>query len=69
MAAKRTRAAALKALREQLAITVDDPALVFETDRKVVYDEVKADKIPHFRVGRLFRIPSAWVRRQCGMQK
>jgi hypothetical protein len=69
MATKRTRRDALKALQEQLAITVDDTALVFETDRKVVYDDVRADKIPHFNVGRLIRIPSAWVRRQCGIQK
>ena len=40
----RTRATALKALKEQLAISVDDLALVFETDRKVVYDEVEAEK-------------------------
>ena len=69
----RTRATALKALKEQLAISVDDLALVFETDRKVVYDEVEAEKkmpgtdIPHFRVGRLIRIPSAWVLRKLGI--
>jgi hypothetical protein len=63
----RTRATALKALKEQLAISVDDLALVFETDRKVVYDEVEAEKIPHFKVGRLIRIPSAWVLRKLGI--
>ena len=67
MAAKRSRQTALKALKEQLAISVDDLALVFETDRKVVYDEVEAEKIPHFKVGRLIRIPSAWVLRKLGI--
>jgi hypothetical protein len=69
MPAKRTRRDALMALQEQLAISVDDVALVFETDRKVVYDEVKAGKVPHFNVGRLIRIPTIWVRRACGIQK
>ncbi len=69
MAARRTRASAVKALKEQLAISVDDLALVFETDRKVVYEDVKTGKVPHFKVGRLLRIPTAWVRRTCGIQK
>jgi hypothetical protein len=74
MAAKRTRQTALKALKQQLAISVDDLALVFETDRKAVYDEVKAEKkvpgtgIPHFTVGRLIRIPSAWVLQKLGIK-
>jgi hypothetical protein len=63
----RTRATALKALKQQLAISVDDLALVFETDRKLVYDEVEAKKIPSFKVGRLIRIPSAWVRQKLGI--
>ena len=68
MAAKRTRQTALKALKEQLAISVDDLALVFETDRKVVYDDVDTGKVPHIRVGRLIRIPSAWVLQKLGIK-
>jgi hypothetical protein len=67
MAAKRTRASALKALKEQVAISVDDLALVLECDRKLAYDEVKAGNYDYIKVGRLFRIPTAGVRRKLGL--
>jgi hypothetical protein len=67
MAAKRTRAAVIKALKEQVAITVDDLAILLEVDRKLAYDEVKAGNYDLIKVGRLFRIPTASVRRKLGI--
>jgi hypothetical protein len=67
MAAKRTRATALKALREQVTFSVDDLALVLECDRKLAYDEVKAGNYDHIKVGRLIRISTEGVRRKLGI--
>jgi hypothetical protein len=67
MTLKRTRATALRALMEQLTISVDDLALLLECDRKLAYDEVKAGKYDHIKVGRLFRVTTAGVRRRLGV--
>jgi excisionase family DNA binding protein len=43
--------------------TVDEAAKVLRTNRKTVYEAVARKEIPAVRIGRLLRIPGAWLRR------
>jgi excisionase family DNA binding protein len=43
--------------------TVDETAKVLKTDSKTVYGAILKKQIPAVRVGRLLRIPGAWLRR------
>lgn len=47
--------------------TVDDTAKVLKTNRKTVYEAIARKEIPAIRVGRLIRIPGAWLRRAAAM--
>jgi excisionase family DNA binding protein len=44
-------------------ISVDDIAKALHTDRKTIYGAVERKEIPCIRIGRLIRIPRAWLRR------
>ena len=58
---------AMRRLMHDLAIRVDDAALVLETDRKALYAEVAAERIPSIKVGRAIRIPTAVLRKLLGI--
>jgi excisionase family DNA binding protein len=58
---------AMRRLMHDLAIRVDDAALVLETDRKALYAEVAAERIPSIKVGRAIRIPTAALRKLLGI--
>jgi excisionase family DNA binding protein len=47
--------------------TVDFTAKKLKTNRKTVYDAIARKEIPVVRVGRVFRIPGAWLRRAAEM--
>jgi excisionase family DNA binding protein len=47
--------------------TVDETARVLRTDRKTVYDAIARKEIPAVRIGRLLRIPGAWLKRAAAM--
>jgi excisionase family DNA binding protein len=47
--------------------TVDFTAEVLKTDRKTVYAAISRNEIPVVRIGRLIRVPGAWLRRKAGM--
>ncbi len=50
---------AMRGLMNDLAIRVDDAALLLDIDRKVAYGAVRDGKIPSIRIGRLIRVPTA----------
>jgi excisionase family DNA binding protein len=62
------RASAQKATRrslmEKIAFSPDEVAEATETDVKVVRKSIQDGTIPHFRMGRLIKIPAWWVRQQ-----
>jgi len=62
MAAKSRTSAAKRALREELTVTVEDAALLLGMSRNGAYDAVKENQIPHIRIGRCIRVPSAALR-------
>src|SRR5262245_2950692 len=62
MAAKSRASAAKRALRDKLTVTVEDAAALLGMSRNGAYDAVKANQIPHIRIGRCIRIPSAALR-------
>ncbi len=47
--------------------TVDFTAKVLKTDRKTVYSAIERKEIPCIRIGRLIRVPGAWLRRAAGL--
>jgi len=47
--------------------TVDHTARVLKTDRKTVYSAIARKEIPVLKIGRLFRVPGAWLRHAAGM--
>jgi len=53
-------------LRNLLAedfLTVDDAAKVLKTNRKTLYEAIARKEVPAVRIGRLLRVPGAWLRR------
>jgi excisionase family DNA binding protein len=50
-------------------ISVDDIAKALDTDRKTIYGAVERKEIPCIRIGRLIRIPRAWLRRAAGQSE
>jgi excisionase family DNA binding protein len=58
---------AMSRLLHDLAICVDDAALVLGTDRKALYGEVHAGTIPHIKIGRAIRIPTAALLKLLGI--
>jgi excisionase family DNA binding protein len=43
--------------------TVDEVAAKLRIDRKTAYDAIARGEIPVVRIGRVLRIPGAWLRR------
>ena len=52
----------MQALNEQLAVTVEDAAVLLQLGRQTAYDAVKKGDIPHIRIGSRIRVPSAALR-------
>jgi excisionase family DNA binding protein len=48
-------------------ISVDDIAKALDTDRKTIYGAIERKEIPCIRIGRLIRVPGAWLRRAAGL--
>ena len=46
--------------------TVKFTAKVLKTDVKTVYSAIAEQQIPALRIGRVIRIPGAWLRRAAG---
>lgn len=46
-------------MSEKLTLSVDEAAAKLGVDRKGVYDEIKAGRFPHIRVGRRILVPKA----------
>ena len=42
--------------------TVDETARVLKTNRKTVYDAIARGEIPVVRIGRVIRVPGAWLK-------
>jgi excisionase family DNA binding protein len=61
------RKEAMHSLMHDLAIRVDDAALLLDIDRKVAYAAVRDGKIPSIRIGRLIRVPTAALRKLLGV--
>jgi excisionase family DNA binding protein len=56
-------AEALKALTEELTVTVDDAAVLLKLSRHYAYAMVKKGNIPSIRIGkRVIRVPSVALR-------
>jgi excisionase family DNA binding protein len=47
--------------------TVDHTAKVLKTNRKTIYEAIARKEIPAVRIGRLLRIPGAWLNRAAAM--
>lgn len=62
MSARQKLSAAKRALSEELAITVEDAAVLLGMSRNGTYAAVKENKLPSIRIGRTIRIPSAALR-------
>jgi excisionase family DNA binding protein len=58
---------AMRRLMTDLAVRVDDAALVLDIDRKVAYAAVSDGKIPSIRIGRSIRVPTAGLRKLLGI--
>ena len=61
------RKEAMRNLMNDLAIRVDDAALLLDIDRKVAYSAVRAGTIPSIRIGRLIRVPTVALRKLLGI--
>jgi excisionase family DNA binding protein len=62
MSVKSRTSAAKRALLEELTVTVEDAALLLGMSRNGTYDAIKENQIPHIRIGRCIRVPSAALR-------
>jgi excisionase family DNA binding protein len=49
---------------EKVAWSVQEVAEALDVDHKTVRKEIAAGAIPHFKVGRLIKIPAWWVNAQ-----
>ena len=47
---------------QDLALSVDDAAVLLGLSRNGAYDAIREGQIPHFKIGRSIRIPSAALR-------
>jgi excisionase family DNA binding protein len=53
-----------KALTEKFAVGVKDASKALGTGPYAVYAGIEDGEIPSFKVGRIIRIPTAWLRRK-----
>ena len=54
----------LSALDEALVLGVPETAVILNCDKRTVYKDIKAGRIPATRVGAAYRIPTSWLREQ-----
>lgn len=47
--------------------TVSFTAKVLKADSKTIYGAIERQEIPHIQIGRLIRVPGAWLRRAAGL--
>jgi excisionase family DNA binding protein len=52
--------------RNEGLLTVDEVAAALRMNRKTVYDAIARKEIPVVRVGRLIRVPGAWLQPAAG---
>jgi excisionase family DNA binding protein len=52
----------VKALMEELTVSVDETAVLLGLSRGHTYDAVKDGQIPSIRIGRTIRVPTAALR-------
>jgi excisionase family DNA binding protein len=62
MSVARRKASAKRALMRDLTLSVEDAAVLLSLSRNGAYDAIKEGQIPHFKIGRSIRIPSAALR-------
>ena len=62
MTIARQKASARKALMSDLALSVEDAAILLGMSRNGAYDAIREGQIPHFKIGRCIRVPSAALR-------
>ena len=59
--------APVKALMEELTITVDDAAVLLRLSRHGAYAAIREGHIPSIRIGRVIRVPTAALRATLGL--
>jgi excisionase family DNA binding protein len=59
----------IQALLENPTVSVEECARQLGLSRNGCYSAVKENHIPHFRVGRSIRVPSAPLREMLGLQE
>lgn len=47
--------------------TVDVTAKILKADRKTIYGAIERKEIPCIKIGRLIRVPGAWLRGAAGL--
>jgi excisionase family DNA binding protein len=57
------RRALQRVLEEEVAVSPEVAADVLRIGRSSTYKAIGAGEIPHFRIGRLIKVPTAWLRR------
>jgi excisionase family DNA binding protein len=60
--AEASKPSPVKALMEELTVTVDDAAMLLRLSRHGTYAAIREGQIPSIRIGRVIRVPSAALR-------
>lgn len=60
--AQAARVSPMRALTEQLTLTVEDAAVLLKLSRGHAYAAIERGEIPSIRIGRVIRLPSAALR-------
>lgn len=58
-----------RVLAEQLTVTVDECAKLLGLSRNGAYNAIREGDIPHIRIGRTIRVPSAELRKMLGLSE
>lgn len=64
-----TRKGPGQALAEELTVTVDQAAALLGLSRNGAYNAIREGEIPHIRIGRAIRVPSAQLRKMLGLDE
>jgi excisionase family DNA binding protein len=62
------RKAPIRALVEELTVTVEDAAALLGMSRGGAYNAVREGEIPSIRIGRCIRVPTASLRKMLGLE-
>ena len=60
--------APIRALVEELTVTVEDAAALLGMSRGGAYNAVREGEIPSIRIGRCIRVPTASLRKMLGLE-